>query len=300
MSKEFEELALDGSNYPAWATDIKIAFASRGILSIINEPVENGPVINDQMKYMALLLLKSSIHPDLQKEYLLEKNHRTLWVSIKELHNICTKLRFCEKEPTDAEKIFKTLLTMHPADRLIHSLTQAERNDELLLKNHHLRPVSLAPLLEVDNVQNKTENTRKFTGPSSGNGTKNSNGRRRRRNNNKTRGYKANKKARGNAQAPHDKRFCHKCGCNTHFAATCRTPKHLVGLYLKSTRDAKQQKGTRYEAHFNQTEENNEAGSFSVPPESPNKDALAQNLNPSDANDMMVEYNSNDMFGDFS
>jgi hypothetical protein len=33
--KEFEELAIDGSNYFAWASDIKIGFASRGILHTI-------------------------------------------------------------------------------------------------------------------------------------------------------------------------------------------------------------------------------------------------------------------------
>jgi hypothetical protein len=81
------------------------------------------------------------------------------------IHNICTRLKFCEKEPTDAEKIQKTLSAMHPLDKvlcnqyrkenhqvysqLIHSLIQAEKNDELLMKNRHLRPVGAAPLPEV-------------------------------------------------------------------------------------------------------------------------------------------------------
>ena len=37
--------------------------------------------------------------------------------------------------------------------QLIHKLTLAEKHDELLLKNHHKRPVGLAPLPEVHNVQ---------------------------------------------------------------------------------------------------------------------------------------------------
>jgi hypothetical protein len=37
--------------------------------------------------------------------------------------------------------------------QLIHTLTQIEKRDELLLKNHHKRPVSSAPLLEVHNVR---------------------------------------------------------------------------------------------------------------------------------------------------
>ncbi|KAJ1288178.1 hypothetical protein BS78_02G070700 [Paspalum vaginatum] len=82
------------------------------------------------------------------------------------VHDICTRLKFYDQETTDAEKIRKTLSTMHPADRvltnqyrkenhqvyfqLIHSLTQAERHDELQLKNHHLRSVGSAHLPEVN------------------------------------------------------------------------------------------------------------------------------------------------------
>jgi hypothetical protein len=94
-------------------------------------------------------------------------------------------LKFCEKKPTDAEKIHKTLSTMHPSDRvlcnqyrkenhqvysqLIHSLIQAEKNDELLMKNHHLRYVGAAPLPEVHHAQNKAMSKRKFNGSPLGN-----------------------------------------------------------------------------------------------------------------------------------
>ena len=37
-TKEFDELALDGSNYPTWASDIKISLASRGLSATIQEP----------------------------------------------------------------------------------------------------------------------------------------------------------------------------------------------------------------------------------------------------------------------
>jgi hypothetical protein len=37
-TKEFEELALDGHNYPTWALDIEITFASRGIIDAIAAP----------------------------------------------------------------------------------------------------------------------------------------------------------------------------------------------------------------------------------------------------------------------
>ncbi|KAJ1286885.1 hypothetical protein BS78_03G386500 [Paspalum vaginatum] len=319
--KEFEELTLHGSNYLTWASDVKIAFASRRILPAVNAPVQNGLEITDQMKYTALLLLKTSIHKDLKREYLLEENPYTLWVALKErykqqkeliypeadhewnhlriqdfksvadydhrVHDICTRLKFCDQEPMDAEKIRKTLSTMHPGDRvltnqyrkenhqihsqLIHSLTQAERHDELQLKNHHLRHVGLAPLSEVNYTQNKATNNKMKFKPD-----------------------KEYKRARGNATITNDKpRLCHKCGCNTHFAAPCRTPKHLVDLYLKSIRGAN--KGSKYEAHFNQaTEENKQAAcSSKVPHESPNNNAFAR-----DMDNMMIEYNLGNICGD--
>ena len=212
-TKEFEELALDGSNYPSWASDIKIAIASRGLLATI-EPAQAGVVLQDKQVYTALALLRFYIHKDLKAEYLMTKNPRELWDSLKEryeqqkeliwpeanhewnhlrlqyfksmanynheVHKICSKLKFCEKEPTDADKIEKTLSTMLPSDRvlqkqyraknfevyskLIHTLSQAEKHDELLMKNHHKRPVGTAPLPEVHNVQKKAKN-KKFNGP---------------------------------------------------------------------------------------------------------------------------------------
>ncbi|KAJ1255406.1 hypothetical protein BS78_K245400 [Paspalum vaginatum] len=285
--KEFEELSLYGTNYPDWASNIKIGFASRGILSTIDPPVENGAAITDIMKYTALLLLRTSIHKDLKREYLLEENPKNLWLALKEhyeqqkeiiypdaqyewnhlrqqdfksaedynhaIHNICTRLKFCEKEPSDAEKIQKTLATMHPADKVLCNQYRKEQHqhDKLQLKNHHLRPVGSTPLPEVHNVQNNVGNKRKSNGPSQ-DYQKNSTGRNG-RNFTKNRRYKVNKRARGNAQPPRRKaRICHKCGCNTHFAAACRTPKHLVDLYLKSIRDSKQ-KDSKFEAHFNQS-----------------------------------------------
>ena len=35
------------------------------------------------------------------------------------VHKICSKLKFCEKEPTDADKIEKTLSTMLLPDRIL-------------------------------------------------------------------------------------------------------------------------------------------------------------------------------------
>jgi hypothetical protein len=81
------------------------------------------------------------------------------------MHKLSSKLKFCEKEPTDAEKIKKTLSTMLPAhmilqqqyrqrgftvySKLIKTLLQAERHNELLIWNSNQGPLGAKPLPEV-------------------------------------------------------------------------------------------------------------------------------------------------------
>jgi hypothetical protein len=40
MAREFDELALDGHNYPIWAMDVKISLAFRGIMAAHTPPAE--------------------------------------------------------------------------------------------------------------------------------------------------------------------------------------------------------------------------------------------------------------------
>ena len=63
-TKEFEELALNGSNYPTWTSDIKRALTSRSLLATIQEP-QSGVVLQDKHTYTALDLLWFHIHKGL-------------------------------------------------------------------------------------------------------------------------------------------------------------------------------------------------------------------------------------------
>ena len=76
-TKEFEELTLDGSNYPTWTSNIEIALTSRGLLVTI-EPAQAGVVLQDKQVYTALALLRFYIHKDLKAEYLMIENPREL------------------------------------------------------------------------------------------------------------------------------------------------------------------------------------------------------------------------------
>jgi hypothetical protein len=59
----------------------------------------------------------------------LEANHNWIYLCLQDyksiedynhvVHKICTKLQFCEKEPSDEDKIEKTLTTMLPSDRVL-------------------------------------------------------------------------------------------------------------------------------------------------------------------------------------
>ena len=123
-----------------------------------------------------------------------------------EVHKISSKLRFCGKEPTDAEKIEKTLSTMLPSDRilqqqyrardyqvysdLIHILLQAEKHDEPLVKNGSQCPVGSQPLPEVHmNVVNGRKFDDGFKGkPSNFNGKRKRNQNRKPRNSDRGKG----------------------------------------------------------------------------------------------------------------
>jgi hypothetical protein len=59
MFHEFEELTLDGHNYPTWALDIKISLAFRGILPTLSPPAEREATFLDTYKYQALFIIQN-------------------------------------------------------------------------------------------------------------------------------------------------------------------------------------------------------------------------------------------------
>jgi len=124
---------------------------AKGYLTTIDEPNPQVPV-PDEAKYATLHFLRHHLHPDLKNEYMMEENPRAVWVALKErydqqkaiilpearckwslvhimdfksvaeynsvVHKICSKLRFCDQQIDDAEKIEKTLSTFLPANRI--------------------------------------------------------------------------------------------------------------------------------------------------------------------------------------
>jgi hypothetical protein len=74
MAREFEELILDGHNYPTWAVDIKISLALREMYEAIVPPTEREQALSPTHQCNALYIIRHHIHPDLKSEYVQEKN----------------------------------------------------------------------------------------------------------------------------------------------------------------------------------------------------------------------------------
>ena len=171
--------------------------------------------------YSTLKVIRNHIHPDMKIEYMYEEDPRALWTALKNryeqhkaiilpeakhewnhlrlhdfktldefnhvVHKICSKLRFCEKEPSKAEKIEKTLSIVLPSERiitqqyreknfteyssLIQTLKQGEKIHELTVWNSNQHPLGTAPLPEVHvNAKKNSSNTNTQFGNSSGKG----------------------------------------------------------------------------------------------------------------------------------
>jgi hypothetical protein len=94
-----------------------------------------------------------------------------------------------------------------------------------------------------------------------------------------------------------DKTFkCHKCGGPNHFAKKCWTPKHLVELYQKSLKEVNGAKKS-YEAHFNDVPKNVTTSGIKEEDPKISRTTYKEDI---DIENTIVEYNSNDVFGDLN
>jgi hypothetical protein len=217
------------------------------------------------------------------------------------IHKICAKLRFCEKEPSEVDKIEKTLQTILPSDRilqyqyrdknyqtysnLVHDLLQAEKHDELTLRNHHQHSVGSAPLPEFHH--NEKDNKK-------GDGSNNHHKKFGKFKTGKHNSMNMKSRAKGQGKGKGKAFTCHTCGGPIHFARKCHTPKHLVELYQKSLKDSNNNKRW-YETHFNDmTKEATTSGTMPSNPEMPK---LMDN-DDMDMENTIMEYNPNDVLGD--
>lgn len=179
-----------------------------------------------------------------------------------ELYRITSQLKLCGVEISENAMLEKTLSTFHASSlvlqqqyrerrytkysELISSLLVAEQNNELLLKNHEMRPTGSQAFPEANanahNSYRRNRRGRRGRGYYPHDGHRHSG----HRNNNNRRHQKWNVYKRQDDKSPEKKdvrrespkkdndNICYRCGGKGHWSRTCRTEKHLVDLYQAS------------------------------------------------------------------
>ncbi|XP_019185905.1 PREDICTED: uncharacterized protein LOC109180673 [Ipomoea nil] len=159
--KEFNELALDGSNYLTWALDIEIHLASKELSQII---VAKSQCITAQKSLKDRFDQQSStVLPQAQFDWLHLRfqDYKSVIDYNSALHKIVSQLKLCKQEVSETDLIEKTLSTFHASNLvlqhqyraknyekysdIISAFLVAEKHNQLLMKNHNARPVGSAP-----------------------------------------------------------------------------------------------------------------------------------------------------------
>ncbi|XP_016740120.2 uncharacterized protein [Gossypium hirsutum] len=204
---EFAALDISGKKYLSWVLDAEIHLDAKGLGNTIvaNEEASN------QDKAKAMIFIRYHLHEGLKVEYLTVKDPLKLWKKLNErfdhqkmmilpkarhdwmhlrlqifktvseynseLFKISSQLKLCRENITDKDLLEKTFSTFHATNVPLQQKYLAEQNNELLVKNHGIRPTGTAPLSEVNvAVHNKYENE-KYKGRDRGRGRSGGHGR---------------------------------------------------------------------------------------------------------------------------
>ncbi|CAM8922298.1 unnamed protein product [Rhodiola kirilowii] len=176
-----------------------------------------------------------------------------------EMIKIVSHSKFCGDKIIDAEMKEKNLSTFHASNVTLHqqyrvrgfqkyheligTLLVAERNNELLIKNHQSRPTGSKIFSEVHFINsNKSRPMNYFQGRGQGRGGYSYNpphkivNYHQRRHQNDWNHENSHKKGGGPSSSKSPETTCFRCGCKGHWFKTCRTPEHLCKLYQESVK----------------------------------------------------------------
>ncbi|XP_033129454.1 uncharacterized protein LOC103861265 [Brassica rapa] len=180
---------------------------------------------------------------------------------------IVAKLRYCGETITESQMLEKTYTTFHKShitlqqqyrlrgytkfSELIVALLIAEKNNELLIKNHMTRPTGSKPFPEANALDAKkpVKENKAYWGR--GRGRQNYRGRGRKYNPQDRKSFQwvrseqtpKGKEHQGNTSQKREE-ACFRCGTKGHWSRLCRTPAHLCALYKESV------KGKEKEVNF--------------------------------------------------
>ena len=127
-------------------------------------------------------------------------------------------------------------------------LLTAKQTNQLLLKNHDLRPTSVKAIPKANANENRNTSWFKSRGRGSRHGSQRDNSRPT-HNNNKPQQRNAHVPNLNKGKKPMQKNdndnFCNRYGLTWHWSRACRTPKHFVELYQASIKS----KGKKVKSH---------------------------------------------------
>ncbi|XP_052875879.1 uncharacterized protein LOC108488044 [Gossypium arboreum] len=252
---EFVALDITGNNYLSWVLDAEIHLDAKGL----GEAIKEGNEESTQDKAKAMIFLRHHLHEGLKAEYLTVKGPQILWANLKErydhqktvilpkAHYEWLDLRLLQdfKSTQYREKGFQKY------SELISCLLVAEQNNELLMKNHELRPTGSVPFPEANvSLHNGQELKETHHANSSvrSRGHRYGYGRGGRFKNSHS--YQKWDRKNGNREKKEKcenvTNVCYRCGGKGHGSHVCRTQKHLVDLYQQSIK----QKGKKVETNL--------------------------------------------------
>lgn len=262
----------DGSNFLTWSAEMKLFLASKDLVGYLTN--DKPDKFDTAKSAEATLIILQHLEQNLKMQYINAKTSKVIWSSIStrfgdvkkvlgptalsdwntlrfqdyktvstyvtDLFNVCERLTLCGYETlvTEPMRISKTLTTFPPEaamlatqysnmnfnsfNELITVLYTAESQQLLLIKNSNKAPQKDTTIVtETNFIQNKQSDRSKSYN-----------------------NYKG--KRNGPSKQPQQKKpynaknsskkddVCYKCGTTGHRTPTCRTPQHLIELYLAS------------------------------------------------------------------
>ncbi|XP_052878841.1 uncharacterized protein LOC128285373 [Gossypium arboreum] len=132
---EFVALDITRNNYLSWVLDAEIHLDAKGL----GETIKEGNEESTQDKAKAMIFLRHHLHEGLKTEYLTVKDPQILWANLKE--------RYDHQKTVILPKARYEWLNLRLQD---FKSVMAEQNNELLMKNHKLRPTGFAPFPEAN------------------------------------------------------------------------------------------------------------------------------------------------------
>ncbi|KAM1926869.1 hypothetical protein ACFX13_033987 [Malus domestica] len=265
---DFTALEVSGRNYLKWVQDVKLHLTAKNLRPAIEEATDKP--VGEAEKATAMIFIRRHIHDALQTEYLAEEDPRALWVALADLCRIRSLLKFCNETLTEEDLLEKTYSTFSASNivlqqqyraqkftkfsDLISVLLLAEKQNQLLMKNHQARPTGATAVPEAHYSTNQHPKRQKRRGKG---GQKPSHQGQQSQGPSKG-GNKAQKrpnlapkapnfKNKGKAPATMNDDMCYRCGSKDHWSRICRAPKKVV--------DAYHSRRTKFESNFLQVDE---------------------------------------------